>query len=268
MDPSGIDIVITRASEAGKLPPQNPSAGDSEVLFHQGWANFPDGPSHHHPSSSECWNKAHASRKTGVQDVYASFSTFMLGWCYLQGIGVARDEKQACILFQESIVDAFQLGKMVFGPENNKGYYHLESDSHAATVFFDRCKLATSISPSWICKHLVALCHLYGYGVARSEETAVQVLMDLAHEGHDVSQTELAKCLYTGYGVSKYYTRSIYWFQKAADMGYQGGQFGLGISFYYGKGNDRNYKKAANFFERSALQGNSAAQFCLGICYN
>lgn len=92
-------------------------------------------------------------------------------------------------------------------------------------------------------------------------------LHELAEDGDDKAQVELAKRYYLGKDTSKNEKAGFEWFKKAASAGNVEGECELGFRYYFGNGTERNLNKAIYWFRKAAKEGYAVAQNQLGVCY-
>lgn len=63
---------------------------------------------------------------------------------------------------------------------------------------------------------------------AKKYEQAVPKLKTAAEKGHKKAQYRLGRCYEKGYGVTKSDETAVFWYQKAANQGYHKAQYQLG----------------------------------------
>ncbi|KAI9190525.1 uncharacterized protein BJ171DRAFT_435056 [Polychytrium aggregatum] len=176
------------------------------------------------------------------------------------GRGTPRDRQKGAELIRQSKAKDFE-----FGESSLDAQKLVASLSPAACELFKWCKFGSDYD--WLCQHLMAICLLGGFGVAKDQIRAVGILHELADEGREISEYWLGQCHKNGWGVVKNAQRAEIWYRRAAQHGNACAQFKLGESLYSGDGGAKNLPEAAEWFTKAAIQGNSDAQWNLGYCY-
>ena len=113
----------------------------------------------------------------------------------------------------------------------------------------------------------LAICYLYGEGVAQDAKIAAELFKKSAEQGNVPAIFKLGWCYYDGNGIPQDYKKAFDCFMSAAQQGHSDAQLDLGYCYNHGKGVHKNNKKAFEWYEKSALLGNSIAQANLGFCY-
>lgn len=139
-----------------------------------------------------------------------------LGWCYADGVGVAKDLKKAARCFQVAADEGFAAA------QNNLG-----------ALYYDGLGVPKdpAVSASWFLKaaeqgHASAQCSLGscyydGYGVERNGVKAIEWYRRAADQGVAVGQYCLGMCYENGVGVAvRDQKMAIYWFRCAAVQGH------------------------------------------------
>ena len=103
-----------------------------------------------------------------------------------------------------------------------------------------------------------------GYGVAKSDKTAVKYYKMAAEQGHAKSQYQLGRAYDKGDGVKEDDAKAFQWYSKAAQQGNAKAQYQLGRCYKKGEGCTKDANAAFQWFEKSAAQGNADAQLALG----
>ncbi|KAI9203178.1 uncharacterized protein BJ171DRAFT_511071 [Polychytrium aggregatum] len=243
-----------------KAADQGSEDGRHHIMFLRGWASFIG----HSVEQSDIgalsyWQEV--STKS-TNPVLKSIATHMVGWMHYLGRGTQQDELKGVKIIRENESHGFKLGEdQCLGSNWNS----VSSDSHAAHKFFELCQLGSD--KIWLCKHLMAVCLVNGFGTAQDQKRAANAFQQLASEGHAASQFWLGGCYYNHWGVSQDYRQAFEWYNKSAEQDNSYGQWMVGLCYSGGAGVLKDDNKAAEWFRRSAEQGNRCGQNALGRCY-
>ncbi len=115
---------------------------------------------------------------------------------------------------------------------------------------------------------LLALCHEYGYSVARDPVKAARLHRKAAKQAYSWAQLSMGKCYEVGAGVSQNVSLAVEWIQKAAEQGNAVAQRVLGGYYSNGFGVAKDLEAAAEWFERAGEQGDPEAQNLTGVYYS
>lgn len=209
-----------------------------------------------------------------------------LGSCYLDGLGVEKNEEQAVSLFQKAAkmgIDAaqFQYGSCLhfgIGCEKNmeESVYWLQKSAdqgylpavHAlGTCYMEgngvdqNVELAAELFKEAALQDFPDAMISYGYyflDVEDDRETAITWMAEAARQGSAEGMFALGQLLYTGDG-GEQDERAVQLFRKAADLGNDGGQYMLGYCYYYGYCLEQDEEQAKEWLLMSARQGNEEA---------
>ncbi|KAI9205519.1 kinase-like domain-containing protein [Polychytrium aggregatum] len=190
-----------------------------------------------------------------------SITTLMLGWLTYLGRGTAKDKQKGINLIRQSKTADFPLGEACMNTRAPAS-----SNSAVATKYFEMCKLGSE--RDWLCRHLMAMCYLGGFGTTKNQPLAIDILTELAQQGHDVSQHCLGRC----YGIGLEFlaedkAKLLEWCTKAADQDNSYAQNMMGRIYTEGWTVAKDLAKAAEWYRKASDQGCSTAQFNLANCY-
>jgi len=231
---------------------------------------------------------------------------FKLGFCYANGIGVAKDETHAAFWYQVAaesgnvdgqyyLAKAYMDGKGVSKDEVKAMNWYREAanqgdassqyslgysyqsgrgvpiDKVQAYVYF---YLASVSEDHLETEFKVGLRwrdkmerQLSKNDLMLGQKRIFELLRAIAENGNRVAQVNLADCYAAGFGVSKDHAQATFWYGKSADKGHQRAQYELGSSYAIGVGVPWDLKQAVLWYRKSAEQGYSIAQYALGTCY-
>lgn len=110
----------------------------------------------------------------------------------------------------------------------------------------------------------LATLYLFGRGVKRDPEKALEWSLKAAEKGNMVSQARLGAIYLAGDGVPQDSLKAEYWLVKAAGQGYAGAQAQLGSMFFRGEGGVAiDPPKGLYWLKRAADQGQPQARAIL-----
>ena len=140
--------------------------------------------------------------------------TYLLGWCYLNGVGVVKEKKEAVLLLTRSAQQGHS------GAQYNLGecYYTgdgVVKDLHEAARLLT---LSAQQGHSGAQFHLGA-CYLNGDGVVKDLREAVRLFTLAAQQGHSGAQYNLGVCYRFGDGVVKDPKEAVRYFTLSSQQG-------------------------------------------------
>ncbi|KAI9206523.1 uncharacterized protein BJ171DRAFT_498081 [Polychytrium aggregatum] len=185
----------------------------------------------------------------------------MLGWMHYLGRGTQQDRQKGIKIIRENRSDEFPFGE----DECLAVRCFTSSNSPGARRFYQLCRLGSD--REWLCRHLVAVCLFDGFGVSEDRPKAVDILQQLAHDGHSDSQFWIGESHQCFHKIPRDSQRAFQWWSRSADQGNPYGQRRIGVSYYHGVIVSRNDTKAFEWLRKSADQGYQLAQYWLGDCY-
>lgn len=128
---------------------------------------------------------------------------------------------------------------------------------HYIEAFHD---LAHNAKQSAVGDDYMGRMYLYGYGVLKNNQHALERLKASATRGHLPAQKTVARYMLMQ---DKNPTEALKWFKKAADQGDIQAQMYCAAAYRFGVGVQKNEDKARNYDIAAAKQGNSLAQASL-----
>ncbi|KAI9204706.1 uncharacterized protein BJ171DRAFT_599109 [Polychytrium aggregatum] len=243
-----------------KAADQGNEDGRLHIMFLRGWLSFiGHGVEQSDKDAFQSWQETSTQ---STNPVVKPIATHMVGWMHYLGRGTMRDEKKGIKMIRENRSNEFPLGE---GECLTPSYWGAMSNSPAPRKFFNLCQLGSD--RDWLCRHLMALCMLFGFGTTPEVEKAAGIFEHLANQGHSDSQLWIGDCYYHGLGVTHDKERGFQWYSNSANQGNSYGQWMVGHCYYHGSGVPKDYAKAVEWFRKSAEQDNRYAQGDLGECY-
>ncbi len=114
---------------------------------------------------------------------------------------------------------------------------------------------------------LLALCYVYGNGVAHDYSEAAKWFRKSADQGNAAGQYELGVCYRNGGGVPQDDAEAARWMTKAAEQGLDRAQTNLGLYYLNGIGVPKDEQAGIQWLRKSIAKENAQARCILGECY-
>ncbi|KAI9205977.1 uncharacterized protein BJ171DRAFT_441178, partial [Polychytrium aggregatum] len=194
----------------------------------------------------------------------------VFGGCYEVGEGVDQDYDAAIEWYSKAADQGSEDGRfhIVFlrGWRSFIGHGVEQSDADALNHWHEVSTQSTN-PRDWLCKHLMAICLINGFGTPTNQTKAADIFEQLANDGHSDSQLWIGMCFYREWGVSEDHRKAFEWFTKSANQDNPYGQWWVGVCYLNGYGVTKDHAKAAKWSRISAEQGNRYGQDYLGNCY-
>lgn len=186
----------------------------------------------------------------------------MLGMCYENGIGVAKDENLAFKWYFKAAEQTNSLGQAYLGRCYEKGIGVAKDEKKAVTWYIRSAEQGCSVGQ-------VYLGELYskGVGVPANPEMAFKYFQMSAEQGNSEAQYSIGSCYQLGSGVSRNEKNAFEWFEKSANQGNKNAQRNLGFFWLNGIACYKTPSLAFHWFQKAAEQGEPQAQVYTGYCY-
>ncbi|KAI9203614.1 kinase-like domain-containing protein [Polychytrium aggregatum] len=244
---------------AAQLLKASADGGNLEATLEVGWLYLTG----HHVEQNDgtafaFWQKA---LDHSTDPAHRTLAAYMLGWLHYLGRGTGQDKQMGVHLMEHSKSDGFGLGELEsLASWPLTGYEYAStrlssttSHSAAAHQLLRNCEVGSK--QDWLCKHILAICYVFGFGTNRSQKRAVKIFEELAKTGHSDSRVWAGRCYYEGWGVSKNQRKAFLSWTAAAEQGNASAMFLVGSCLHWGLGTERDYGQALEWYRRSAEQG-------------
>ncbi len=112
-------------------------------------------------------------------------------------------------------------------------------------------------------KYCLSCLLMNGFGCKQNVSAGIDLIAELAEQGHAQAQFKLGRYYETGEGLPQDVEKAMEWYTKAAEQGYAKAQHNLGRLLVL----SHNYEEAVRWFTMAADQGLAPAQSALGFLY-
>ena len=194
-----------------------------------------------------------------------------LGYMYLTGQGVAKDEARAVKLYEAAANQGDTHAQVYLGDMYERGVV-AQDKARAAQLYQDAADQGRADAQ-------VLLAHMYkhGRGVVKDEARAARLFQAAADQDNADAQYELvdasdahfhlAHMYKHGRGVVKDEARAVQLFEAAADQGSADAQYDLALMYKHGRGVAKDEALAVQLYQDAADQGHELAHYSLGVRY-
>ncbi len=186
-----------------------------------------------------------------------SLAQSYIGYMYVEGVGVAKNDSQALIWLQK----AAKVGQV--DAQNNLGYMYalgrgVSRDQKIAITWYLK---AAQQGHRQAQKNLSAMSAKPRTSGFKKKTEKSQVSISLrAESGDAVAQYILGAQYFSGYGIEKNPNEAKEWFLKSARQGYATAQYQLGLMYLEGLGLAKNENEGLIWIKRSASRGFKTAR--------
>ena len=185
-----------------------------------------------------------------------------LGDCYLNGIGVEKDETEAVKWYRASADQGYAMAQFNIGSCYGFGIGVGKDEAEAV-----RWYRAAAEQEDAEAQNNLGEFYATGTGVEKDEAEAVRWYRAAAEQGDAEAQNNLAQCYAWGIGVRRDASEAVVWYRKAAEQRLAEAQYNLGVCYMSGIGFETDATEAAKWYREAAEQGLVVAQYNLGRCY-
>ena len=182
-----------------------------------------------------------------------------IGYCYLNGDGVPKNEKLAFEWTTKSAVQGNSAAQHILGWMFYSGTGTPQNYLKAFEWFTKAAEQGSADGQYAIGNMLI-----YAEGVARNEKQGFEWMKKAAMNGCVDAQSHLGELYYNGLATSKDLSKSFEWRMKAAEQGHAYSQLCIGQMYCTGEGTPKDEKRGFEWIRNSAIQGYADAEFLLG----
>ena len=198
---------------------QQPVVSDEQAVTKSNWPDFDDKEAFN--MSIEGLKLAAEGKEPDAQD--------KLGRLYRDGKKVTKDEKKAFRLFQDSADQDWTEGISDLALCYLQGI-GVQKDEVKAVVLLTKAADAKRKNPSSNAQYHLGCCHQEGIGVEKDQKEAVRLYQLAAAGGHPQAHYALYRCYQKGIGVRQDFKEAEKFLKLSAQGGYQKAEFALGIT--------------------------------------
>jgi TPR repeat protein len=202
--------------------------------------------------------------ETLLNNTHSMYCKYLLGVCYGEGLGIAKDVKEAFQWYKLSAEQGYDASQAMLG----HCYFHgigVVKDTVEALKWY-KSSANQGYAPAQ-CN--LGICYERGEGThAKDSIEAVKWFQLSANQGNPVAQFNLGKCYESGIGIAKDSSAALKYYHQSAEQGHAIAQYSLGLIYINGyKKIAKNGNQAFHWFQQAAIQGYGKAQCYTGICY-
>ena len=189
-------------------------------------------------------------------------SQVALGWYYMNGDGLPKDEKEAIRWFTRAAEQGYAKA------QHNLGVCYAFGNGVAKdkveSVRWFRKAAEQGIAES---QYNLGVSLQNGIGVKMDGVEAVKWYRRAAGQGYADAQYNLGICLDNGIGVKKNESDACKWYVKAAELGHPRAQHNMGVHYESGKFVEKNPATSVKWYLKAAKQGHHLSMHNLAVCY-
>lgn len=185
-----------------------------------------------------------------------------VGWCYANGVGVDRNDKEAVCWYRKAALNGHVDAQFRLGLTLDSGRNGVVDQKEAAKWMQEAANQGFAGA-----EKILACFYALGRGVPRDPKLAIEWCRKAA-EKDDVEAQYLLTTWYNSNDLVPKDTKEAHkWCVLASENGHKIAQYILGYCYKYGIGTSKDVEQSARWFTASAEQGQSDAQYELGLCY-
>lgn len=185
-----------------------------------------------------------------------------IGYCYLNGNGVSKDEKLAFEWFSKSATQGNPEAQYFLG---GMYLYGIGTSKNEIMAFKWLSKSATQGFSE--AQFQLAFCYHNGIGTSKNHENAFMWYLKSAEQGNVNAQFQIGYMYSNGIGIEANEVESFRWNRMAAEAGHATAQANLSSCYFEGTGTEIDYEEAYYWAKKSASQNELAGYANLASCY-
>lgn len=206
----------------------------------------------------EAFKSLKSAAEAGIAD-----AKLYLGFCYMKGWGIEKNQQEALRLISEASEKADDLRPDSQYDLAMDYYYANKNYVEAAKLFKSLAKKGNEYA---MCK--LGICYMKGEGVEQNYTEAMKLLKYASEKSVLEAKVYLAMGYFEGLGVEKDTDKAVKLIERAAEYDQPMAACMMGMVYLEGGfGKEKNLQEAIRLFERSAEKGYAEGQFLLGQCY-
>jgi TPR repeat protein len=182
-----------------------------------------------------------------------------LGWLYLRGLGVSRDDAEALHWFRKAAEQGEPHAAATLGQMYGSGRGVTASDAEAVKWL----RIAADAGVATGQFDLGVMYRSGRGGLPQDDAKALEWFRAAAAQGNPQAEVNIGVMYEKGIAVPKDLGEAAKWYAKAADRGYSEGQRFLGDMYASGMGVPKDAGEAIRWYQKAADQGDAAAKQAL-----
>lgn len=183
---------------------------------------------------------------------------YILGRCYLVGIGTSQNVQNAVPLFEKAISDGIDEGLVDLGKMYLNGW-GVDKDYAKAVKYLKQS------SDKGNPRGQVYLG--YTYFNKREYDKAISLYKAAAEAGYSGGYLEMGYMHEMGYGVERDLTKALDYYLKASQKGDATAMCNIGLMYENGRGVNMDHEIALKYYHASAAKGNERGEYKVGYMY-
>lgn len=199
------------------------------------------------------------------------FAQYQLGYCYLKGLGVIKNDKQGFEWLIKAANQKLPEAEFALGMMYYHGVYVAQDLDQAISLFKKAASTSNNKPYSPHAAYMMGLLRENGYGVTRNYADALHWYTLSAALGLPQAEYNLGLLHYSsinnGVQIPQDYNKALNYFFLAANQNHTKAAFMEGLMYSLGQGTPIDKKQAANWYAQAAGAGLDIAQYNLGIMY-
>lgn len=179
-------------------------------------------------------------------------ANYVLGRCYLLGIGTTKDESQAKTSFEKAVSQGIDEALVDLGRIYLYGW-GVDKNEAKATQYIKQA----------LEKNIPRGIYMQGniYLDKQDYKKAYNLFNQAASAGLASALCNLGYLYEMGYGVDKDFSNAMKYYMASAQKGNKQGLYNVGVMYEYGKGVAENFSEAYKYYYASAQKGHSMSQY-------
>lgn len=185
-----------------------------------------------------------------------------LAWCTEDGIGVARDMRQAFWLYKQAVELDYTPALCSLGVCYEQGN-GVKKDPEKAVEYYTNSANRGLVRG----QILLARCYTEGIGVEKDLKKAIGWRRIAAMQGDAQAQYSLAHCYEYGLGCTMNPELAVKWYYKAASRGYHEAQFALGECCRKGQWLEQDFSAAVAWYTKATINKHPESTRALALAH-
>ena len=187
-----------------------------------------------------------------------AMANYILGRCYLSGIGTSQNEQKAIPLFEKAISDGIDEGLVDLGKIYLNGW-GVDKD-YAKAIKYLKQSSDKGNPRGKVCLGIT-------YFDKQEYDKAISLYKAASEAGYSGGYLGMGYMHEMGYGVERDLTKALDYYLKASQKGDDTAMCNIGLMYENGIGVDMDHKMASKYYQASAAKGNERGEYKVGNMY-